>query len=541
MSEARLDITGDGSKAQAALDKTTRENARLREDIRKLNEQAKKGFKESSDAVNDFGGKLSTASAKTNAWADGMRKLREQANLGKADFSVLLSAMQKTAMVKEPFAGWTSGLEKLRQQNDKWAAGMKRMEEQNRSVFSSFKGGFITADQEQSLERMLLKYASISAATAGIIKLYSSWREHTDGLVDAHRRMAVDVTKTLAEAGKLQLHPQVDAAIKTLAEQGITPQQSQAALAGVMTSGTELSSDRQLAVFKEVAKLGPTQIDLSKFGEGAANVAEALGDKATPERIVDFTAAMKRELGAKFGQFTGQPTQKAIEAMKASGMTGEDALANIVVGLQAEQSPRTIAELFGPGRLSREQRMQRSQTFGTGAAGQIRGRLEQADLQNLAAQQISAVPTEVKVAQRVDSSSGLNALEFGGQAWAISMARKEIAERAYARGGGYGKNWAGAMFYNALSFANEFSGRDREFQESLRKASPEQREAMIARERSLYGSEIPAVREILNAQEKGIIGPDDGKEIIRLLREQNAQMKAEASRPRPINVDAHNE
>lgn len=433
--EARLDFVGDSSKAQAAYDKLLRENAKLRESVRTGNEEAKKAFKESSDAVNGFSDRLSQSSAKTNAWADGMKRLREQFSLANPNFSAMLSSMQKTVALKEPFAPWAKGLENLRQQGDKWAAGMKRMEEQREKLKPKFYE-FGTAEIGKGLDSIIGQYVTIAAATAGVVKLYSAWRTTVDGLGDAHRDLEKDIVKTLAEAGKLQLLPQVQAIQKQLAAKGITPHQSAAAFAGAMTSGTEISQARQMEIAAEASKLGPTQIDLTKFTAMATNVAEALGDEATPERVIDITAGLKRELGEKAGGFGGQPTQKAIEAMKRKGLTGEQAIAHVVTALQAEQSPRSIAELFGPGRLSREQMMVKKQLFGGTKPADILGRLEASDLENLAQQQLQAVPGTTALSQMAQAAEGVGALGAGDVA-NVQDVRKFVAQRALAGGGGY--------------------------------------------------------------------------------------------------------
>ena len=67
ISEAKLDFTSDATVGQREIDKMVKATAKLREQIRTMNQESKKGSQESASTFNSMAGAL----AKVEAEEDG--------------------------------------------------------------------------------------------------------------------------------------------------------------------------------------------------------------------------------------------------------------------------------------------------------------------------------------------------------------------------------------------------------------------------------------------------------------------------------------
>src|SRR5687768_11159851 len=89
-------------------------------------------------------------------------------------------------------------------------------------------------ESESSFAGVAAQLVSVGAVTGLVMRGYSAWRTETDHLAQAHKDLQTNITKTLAEAGKLGNEPQVQKWLASL--KGVTPEQGRAALSGVMKS-----------------------------------------------------------------------------------------------------------------------------------------------------------------------------------------------------------------------------------------------------------------------------------------------------------------
>jgi hypothetical protein len=488
VSVAQLDFTGDASKAQAAHDRLIRENARLRESIRKTNEEAVQGAQKSLKALD----------------------------------------------------AWGAGLEKLRQQNDKWAAGMARISASNAASLQKLQQqqqlaqltakGMDTATRknvesssflDDTLGGLATKYGSVAAAAGLAAVAYSDWRTKTDELAQSHINLSEQFTKTLAQAGMLAKAPQIEGWLKSL--KGATTTQGLAAVGGVLASGETLSDQRAFDVAGQVARLGPTGMDLQQTGSLAADIADIVGEGTSAEDVADMTVGLQKQLREKVGEFSGRKFQKQIANLKMAGMGGEDALVHAVAALQSEQGAEALKVLATKGKRTPEQRRMLREVFAPETLERLRGELSGFQSSNLAQQQLKALGTSsltgiAKVEQLLGEQKGQQEL---GVTWhtTANQARQFIRNEAWKEGIG---TWMAAGLQTGANRAMDIF-------------------------RTPSGAE-----EIIAAQQKGLIGnTPESQEFIKALNDvgkalrENTAATAQNTQKTPtipgVNVDAHTE
>ena len=151
---------------------------------------------------------------------------------------------------------------------DKTNKKIAEMREQIRTMNAEAKSG---AKESQSaftgmtreLTGMAARFVSAGAVVGAINAGYQAWRVNTDELIVAHRTLGQQITKTLAEAGKLNLTPQITNWAKGV--KGIPFSSAVTTLGGVQQSGETLSDARAQSVAGELAKLNPTGADMQKL------------------------------------------------------------------------------------------------------------------------------------------------------------------------------------------------------------------------------------------------------------------------------------
>jgi hypothetical protein len=489
VSVAQLDFTGDASKAQAAHDRLIRENARLRESIRKTNEEAVQGAQKSLKALD----------------------------------------------------AWGAGLEKLRQQNDKWAAGMARISASNAASLQKLQQqqqlaqltakGMDTATRknvesssflDDTLGGLATKYGSVAAAAGLAAVAYSDWRTKTDELAQSHINLSEQFTKTLAQAGMLAKAPQIEGWLKSL--KGATTTQGLAAVGGVLASGETLSDQRAFDVAGQVARLGPTGMDLQQTGSLAADIADIVGEGTSAEDVADMTVGLQKQLREKVGEFSGRKFQKQIANLKMAGMGGEDALVHAVAALQSEQGAEALKVLATKGKRTPEQRRMLREVFAPETLERLRGELSGFQTSNLAQQQLDALGgsglTRTQMAENiVREAEEEQSLDLPGTP--LQQSRRFTRASAYRRGF---LPYLGALTQSAASRTAEF----------VNAASG----GMVYRQAGVTESQ-EAIDELKIAERRGIIGKGEADALIAALKENTAATKA-STQPR-VNIDAHTE
>jgi hypothetical protein len=479
---ATIDFTGDASRAQAAMDRLTRDNAKMREQIRLTNEESVRGSKKA------------------------------------------VQEMER----------WSAGMSKLQQQNDKWALGMTRMAESMRPIKSRTKEVAVASDDlTTALSGMGIQIAAVAAVSGFAMKVYGEWRQRTDELSSAHEHLAQSMTKALAESGKLALAPQAEQFVKNI--KGATPAQATAALAGVMGSGETLADSRTFDVAGKIARLAPTGIDLTQAGGVAGDVADIMGEGTSAEDVADTTVGLKQMLRDKIGQFSDKRFQKNIEKLKMSGMSGEDAMTAAVAALQSEQGAASLDVLNKKGRKTRADKLMMSEVFNRENLDRVKTQMQGFRTDNLAQQQLDLLKTSTltggqNVQTIVDEAETENILGVDPN---IARVRKFIRERARGRGmGAYGV----AVGSEAVSHFQQATGVEAENRRRWQAMTPEQRSALEAQGR-FGGSQAEAM--VGQAFREGTISKGDMQEMIQALRENTLATKANTGPQK--NVNAHNE
>lgn len=432
MSETKLDFTADSKVAQNEIDKLTRKVAGLQEQFRQLNDSARRGAKQSSDAQFDL---------------------------------------------------------------------------------------------SESLNSVLSKISPLTFAVGAATAAYYGWRTETDKLIDKHDQLARTFTKTLAEAGKLSLAPQMEKWLQGV--QGVTREQAMGALSGVLASGETLGDQRAVAIAGEIAKQAPTGIDVEHAGGLAADIADIVGEDVSAADVADLTIAAKQMLRGKTAQFQGPKFQKRIESLKIGGMSGMDALAAAIASAQSEQGAEGLGILADKGRKTPEQRKMMAEVFAPNRLAEIKAQLDAARQADVAQQELSALGksglTQTAVLQQaadVVESQGASGLDAQARA---EQARRIIMQRAREHGPiMYGAQWLGTGVSQIL--------------DAVRTPNPEA---------ELYFSTVTTQQDKAAFGIPGNFGSQAEfwkwqKEMNANLARQTRLMEQEAARGR-VNVDAHTE
>lgn len=399
----------------------------------------------------------------------------------------------------------------------------KVREENRRLNEESKKGSAASAISMSNMTReavgMAGRFFTVGTAVGAITRAYSDWRTKTDELIDAHDQLSNSFTRVLAEAGKLRLAPQAEQFVKGI--KGATPEQATAALSGVMQSGETLSDKRTFAVASEIAKLAPTQIDLTQAGKLAADIADIGGEGITASDVADLTVGIKQQLREKTEQFSGPKFQRQMEHLKRGGMSGTDAIAHAVAALQSEQGATALDLLATKGtqRTSDQRKMIRD-VFAPEKITTIKEQLAKYQREDIAAQQLTALEGSSLTAasltrQQQEQATAQNVLTVDAYSEA-RKARRFIREKAYAQGAG---TYAAAGIESAAAYLAD----------PIRTPRP--------------------VQEVIRAERAGFVGREEGHEMIQALNKTTEALLRNTAATRDnthssgvrINTETHTE
>lgn len=464
MSEAKLDLTANTAVMQREIEKGVRTIAKLREENKKLNEESKKGFNESLRAMD----------------------------------------------------AWSAGMERMRQQSDKWAAGMERLRQQQQkggNVWEGFRRAFRSSDlsaAHSSLADIATTMVGIGSATAIAASAYQAWQSEIEKVAQGHSHLSSNITKTLAEAGKLRLGKQADEFARGAS--GATPQQATEALRGVMASGETLSDQTTFGVAGEIAKLAPTGIDLAATGSLAADIADVAGEGTSAGDVADITVGMKQQLREKVGIFQGPKFQKQLERLKQGGMSGDDALAHAIVALQSEQGAEAIGAMADKSKTADQRRLIKS-TFTTDALKAAREQISGFKSGDLAASELAGLREfESGREALADQDIAIEAAKTEEQVGPLAAQRNRVL--ALARQKQYQKSFVGGAVFDAFT--------------PLRGAAS-----------MMFGQESNAIEQVNLMKKGGDISEAKANELIAALQAAARASLEVAKRNNSVNTDAH--
>ncbi len=459
MAETKLDITGSTAVAQQQLDKLTKALAATREEVRKLNATTK----ESKGATDS----------------------------------------------------WSAGMERLKTQNDRWAQGMAKLQamQPKKTVAGMSLDGLHEASI--GLGKMAAGVFGVGAAVGVAAAAYSRWNQKIDEIVQGHTELSMSIVRTLAEAGKLNMGPEVEKWAKS--QKGATPAQAHAALAGVQASGETLSDKRSMAVGTEIAKLAPTGIDLTQAGALSADIADIVGEGVSAEDVADLTVGLKQQLRGKAEQFSGPKMQKQVEHLKRNKkMSGLDSLAYAVAAAQGEVGAEGMkVAAMRPGERNLDQRKMYNDVF--------------------APDKIDAIKADLQRFQSSDLATGeLNAL--GG----FQAGREALGEQAVAQESAATQEQLGPFESERSRIRKVIQSRAD--QKGMRRSAGTYIDQSLSTAASVFvGKQFMTEAEIGGAQSSGLINATEAQQMIAALRESAAASRAVANSNKSRNVDAHTE
>jgi hypothetical protein len=411
---------------------------------------------------------------------------------------------------------WTRQLQKTAVANDKWVAGLNKIQAANMAVkTSNLQLASSTNVASTAMMGLLEQFGgAISVATAARFA-YTSWRSETDLLVQSHRKLAESLVKVVSLSSISG-----PKASKFLAGiKGATREQGTAALSGVTQAQPFMPQDRQFALAEQAARQAPTGVDVQQFGGAVADVG-AIAPGHSADDVADLTVSSQQIAGEKFEALRSDPVQRKLAKMVAGGMSPEEAMANAIVALDEDASGRMF--LAGKANPNKEKV---ASTTAQLRAGQATNSAQQR-LDNLATfpegQEALANQTTAITADQAGRATG---------AQQSGVMRQHELDRAIANQQG-GMAPARAAWDRMVDSVSTFAN---EAMPSASAASEEQYQRG-----KLEAQRLRAESSAAQAQQMGIMTPEQAQIFLRqeqALRENTAALREQNRRH--VNINGH--
>jgi hypothetical protein len=509
---AQLDFTGDASKAQAAHDRLIRENARLRESIRKTNEETVQGAQKSLKALD----------------------------------------------------AWGAGLEKLRQQNDKWAAGMAKLTAANRAAVHTFEplrrqvsgidGSFLEALQSGGgFMGIVGRLAPLMGATAAAVsfgrKAIQDYRSELDAAAAAQANFNKNLAGDLALTRDVGQADQIEKALSSIP--GIPKEKARETFTAITREMPTGGLQDRLAMTRSTARLGAVGGNVASVGALAGQLSDVLPGMK-PEDVADVSALLHREAGGDIAKIGGEKMQRSIRQLTAAGVPTEQALAMALSAAQGKVSPETLNKAAQVAAASKADLMP-----ARGARGP-----EAAAMRRLAgmtgAERLAAMQADPALAA---AGMGDQALAFGrlapeelraNQAMIAGVTQQDIIGgmvAAAGRTGVGGREAARAANQAGIERAREARARQEEllslYDELIhRRAIATQGDTLATEIGFRIGSgarRIATAMSPVRAEDGSIETANKNFEVLIAVMERQVRALEEQNRKRGVNVDAHTE
>lgn len=193
-----------------------------------------------------------------------------------------------------------------------------------------------------SLGKMALSLFTVDRAIGVVTAEYEDWIAQSQKLADNHDHLHKSIIATLSAAG--QLAHAADFEERARSVPGATASQFRTAFGAIQQSAPGLGYERQVELATQAAPLAVLGVDMQQFGAALGDIAEANPQK-TAKDLVDLADAVRRMTGDKFGEISGDSTQRIVAELQGAGMEGTRALGLMVAGRQANLSPKTMETL----------------------------------------------------------------------------------------------------------------------------------------------------------------------------------------------------
>jgi len=251
--------------------------------------------------------------------------------------------VQLEGATKKASDTWASGLrtvsreqERIREGQEKWAAGLANINK-GQQISNNLLSEGIT-----KIAGTVAGMFAVDKAVGVLVENYQDWIDRSEELRVKHSEIHKAVIGTLSASGQLARAGEFEEAAKSIT--GATPEQFRAAFGGIQQAAPGLGFERQMELARQAAPLGATGADMQQFGSALGDMAEAEPGK-TAKELVDMATSLRALSGEKFGEFSGDRTQRVIAEMKSAGMQGERAMGLMIAGRQANVDPRTMEQL----------------------------------------------------------------------------------------------------------------------------------------------------------------------------------------------------
>lgn len=241
----------------------------------------------------------------------------------------------------------TEKLFKLEQQNLRLIEQNKRLAQESRRAHKESKdgiaqvNGFLQA-QVGDLKNVALGLVGgggVVGAVTAAINAYSQWQEELKGLGKEHHEFSERLVADLMRSRDAMQAPEIEAWGRAQAGRGATEEQAQRLLAGVTS---EMQAE-PLARRKALAEgLMPALPILPGQGEQAevAKIAGQFGGmfpEKSPREIAGLAIGLRQMPEVSAETLTGDSLQRVVSTWQKAGLSGEEAVARLLVGVEKGQ------------------------------------------------------------------------------------------------------------------------------------------------------------------------------------------------------------
>lgn len=572
MASTKLEFEGDVQKALAEIRKVTAENAKLREETRKLKEESVKGAEASAKAVDKWAVGVrnlkqaqAEAAINTAAWANGMKRLKDQAD---AAYNSLRKVGEGMGSGKSVGGGaaWAAGIKSISDQYQKsstganaWAAGLANIRNQQQSVGRAQQDylatltrsanplmdmtaatGALSSASSMALTTTLGLAGGIGAVTSvagAAVSAYQMYRAELEKLAAAQQDFHKDLVRDIALTRDFAQGAEIEKFAGSVP--GATRGEVLSTFQGVTAEAPTADLQRRLGVAGAGARLGVTGQDMGAFGRLSGSLAGILPDEK-PEDVADIAAIVSREAGGDISKLGGTKFQRSIQQLIASGaMTQDEALAAGLAAAQGKISPETLGQMAQtafaskdsllPGRGERgpEAAAKRRMAFASPRERIAMMRETNLEVSRLSPEAMAANVGMIQGARREDTIGGI----LGG-IQKSAAGQGIIAQRTFEKEGGR-RNKALARNEELSQQVDEFVRAKNAGRGMLVNAATE---ASIFHQQ--VGRTMSAGMESTTATEARNIGLEA---LVSALQANTAAL-ADSNRKRPVkNIDAHKE
>jgi hypothetical protein len=241
-----------------------------------------------------------------------------------------------------------TALARLIRDNEKLRESVKHVGEESRKHHESF----IPSIREQIMElgKMAAGYLTIEKGIDVVVEAYKRWDEKMEATSKRATAINLDLIKTLGQTGTMQQGPEIEAFLRSLAQDKVATREEGTAVFGGVAAGAAGGSDlkRQLDLTREVAGLGPLvgrdKSAMTDVGMMAGQLGTMFKDKSAGD-ITDVIMAMRQMAGTRAGEMKEPGFLSSVEMLSRAGFSEDEALGMGATALHQNLSTKFLTSL----------------------------------------------------------------------------------------------------------------------------------------------------------------------------------------------------